>query len=314
MAFLPMPILPEVLRNRFRGVLLGLALGDAFGAPLDSLPPSDPERAVTDLVGGGWLRLAPGDWTDEIELALETANSLLKKQVFDPDDIAGRFVDWYRRNPRTIGEHTRKVLERTAQGTPWEEASFAVYQENPEWASSGSLRRCAPLALFFYHSPQYLPVLSSILSRITHAHPNSEAACVALNLMLAYLVAGLDKETAYREVHRAALELPADIALAIERAGDPSLDTFPAGSAPETLEVALRSLMQTTRFENALIVAVNHGGDAAVVGSITGALAGALHGCTAIPTQWLELLRDRDRLQSLADRLFLLTQTTQQQV
>jgi ADP-ribosyl-[dinitrogen reductase] hydrolase len=314
MAFSPVPLLPEILRNRFRGVLLGLALGDAFGAPLDAQPPPGPDQAVTDLVGGGWLRLAPGEWTDEIELAVETANSLLQRQVFDPDDIAERFVGWYRRNPRTIGEHTRKVLERTAHGTPWEDASLAVHRENPEWASSGSLRRCAPLALFFYHSPQYLPVLSAILSRITHAHPHSEATCVALNLMLAYLVAGLDKEAAYYEVLKMAAELPSEVALAIERAGDPSLDASPSGNAPETLEVALRSLLHTTRFENALIVAVNHGGDAAVVGAVTGALAGAFYGCTAIPSQWRELLHQCDQLQSLADRLLLLTQTTQKRV
>lgn len=300
----------SALQDRFRGVLLGLALGDAFGAPLEAQPPSPHDRAHTELTGGGWLQLAPGEWTDEAYLALETVKSLLQKRVFDPDDIARRFVEWFRGKPRTVEEHTRKVLQRMAAGETWEEASIAIYQLNPEYASSGSLRRCAPLALFFFNRPQHLPVLTPVLSRITHAHPDAEMACVILNLFLAYLTIGEEKKIAYRSILETARELSPSLLEVLERANAPSISLQPTGKALEALEVAFRALLHTNRFENALIVAVNQGGDTTAVGAITGALAGALYGFHAIPAPWSDLLYKKEELIALADQLLILTTTS----
>ena len=153
------------LRDTFRGVLLGLAVGDALGAPLEFQPARAPGNYVVDMIGGGWQKLAPGEWTDDTQIALCTVDSLLAKSVFDPDDIARRFVLWMESGPKDIGLHTQKVLSAIRDGTPWEQASRAAQEADVANAPNGSLMRCAPLAMFFFRHPDYAASLSPVLSR-----------------------------------------------------------------------------------------------------------------------------------------------------
>src|SRR5579863_7832912 len=83
----------EDLCDRFRGVLLGAAVGDALGAPLEFQEARAPDHYLTEMIGGGWLKLAPGEWAEDTQLTLCVVESLLTRRVFDPDDVARRFVD-----------------------------------------------------------------------------------------------------------------------------------------------------------------------------------------------------------------------------
>src|SRR5258708_38659476 len=94
------------LQDRFRGVLVGLAVGDALGGPVEFQPARAPEHYVTEMIGGGWQQLAPGEWTDDTQMALCIVESLLAKKVFDPDDIARRFIQWMNTGPKDIGLQT----------------------------------------------------------------------------------------------------------------------------------------------------------------------------------------------------------------
>lgn len=305
----PVPNEQERLRDRFRGALIGLASGDALGAPLEFQPARDPEHYVTDMVGGGWLKLPPGMWTDDTQLTLATVESLLGKKVFDPDDIARRFVAWYRSNPPDIGMHTVRVLTAIAQGTPWEEASLQEQAETPDNAPNGSLMRCAPLALFFYKHPDYVASLSPVLSRITHAHPDCEWACVFLNCLIALLLNGVGKQKAVEAAYEACDSASEALKERIGRAMTPQNHTSPSGWVLDTLEVALWAFLHTTNFETALVIAVNRGDDADTVGAVTGALAGAYYGLSHIPERWLHALHAGDMLLDHADRLLELAQS-----
>jgi ADP-ribosyl-[dinitrogen reductase] hydrolase len=298
----------EALRDHFRGALLGMAVGDALGAPLEFLPPRDPDRYVTEMVGGGWLHLAPGEWTDDTQLTLATVDSLLERRVFDPDDIARRFVDWFNARPPDIGNHTRRVLEAIRQGTPWEQASIEAYQAAPDNAPNGSLMRCAPLALFFYGNPEFVATLSPVLSRITHAHPDCENACVFLNVAIALLLTGQRPNVAVQAALDACTDASSALRDHVLRAMQPQNETAPTGWVLATLEVAVWALLHTSSFEAALLVAVNRGEDADTVGAVTGALAGAYYGASNIPVRWLEPLHQRERIRSDADRLLELAQ------
>ena len=79
--------------QRYRGCLMGLAVGDALGATLEFEAPGS-FRPITDMVGGGAFRLAPGQWTDDTSMALCLAESLAEKQGFDPIDQLERYVQW----------------------------------------------------------------------------------------------------------------------------------------------------------------------------------------------------------------------------
>ncbi len=106
------------LLERYRGSLLGLATGDALGAPLEGLPPGS-FTSVEDMTGGGFHSVEPGQWTDDTSLALCPAESLVERRCFDPTDQLERYVRWYREGHLSstgycfgIGRTTREALER----------------------------------------------------------------------------------------------------------------------------------------------------------------------------------------------------------
>lgn len=293
----------ERLQDRFRGVLAGLAVGDALGGPLEFQPARTPENYVTEMIGGGWQQLAPGEWTDDTQMALCIVESLLAKKVFDPDDIVRRFIAWMNTGPKDIGLHTSRVLTNIRNGMPWEEASQEAYNLDPNNAPNGSLMRCPPLAMFFFQHPNYAASLSPVLSRVTHAHPDCEWACVFVNVAIANLLTlvGLPEamEAAYEACDEASPELKARIGAAMK----PKNETSPTGWVLDTLEVAIWAVLHTSTFEEAVVVAINRGADADTVGAVTGALAGAYYGISAIPERWLAKLKERDFLVERADRL-----------
>jgi ADP-ribosyl-[dinitrogen reductase] hydrolase len=297
------------LRDRFRGALLGSAVGDALGAPLEFLPPRAPDRYLTEMVGGGWLHLAPGEWTDDTQLTLATVDSLLVRRVFDPDDIARRFVAWYEGHPPDIGNHTRRVLEAIQHGTPWEQASLQAYRAAPDNSPNGSLMRCSPLALFFYSHPEFVATLSPVLSRITHAHPDCENACIFLNVAIAHLLNGQTRTASLEAARDACTGASQALRDRIGHAMQPQNDTSPSGWVLATLEVAVWAFLHTSSLESALLVAINRGNDADTVGAVTGALAGAYYGVSNIPDRWLGPLHERARISADADRLLALAQS-----
>ena len=300
----PHPDAAARLPDRFLGVLLGLAVGDALGAPLEFQPARTPEHYLTEMIGGGWQKLAPGEWTDDTQQALCIVESLLTKRVFDPDDIARRFVIWMQSSPKDIGLHTRRVLDAIRQGDSWETASREAQALAPENAPNGSLMRCAPLALFFCRHPEYVASLSPVLSRITHAHPDCEWSCVFLNVAIVGLLSGLGRseavELAYDAIDGGSQALKDRIGLAMQ----PTCEIAPTGYVLDTLEVAVWAFLHTTTFEDAVINAVNRGADADTVGAVVGALAGARYGMSSIPSRWLIALKESTFLIDYADRLY----------
>ena len=81
--------------HRFRGSLLGLAVGDAIGTTVE-FQPRGTFPPVTDMVGGGVFRLQAGQWTDDTSMALCLATSLIEKKGFDPVDQMDRYWKWYK--------------------------------------------------------------------------------------------------------------------------------------------------------------------------------------------------------------------------
>ena len=80
-------------RDRHRGCLLGLAVGDAVGTTVEFLPRGAFEP-LTDMVGGGPFKLLPGQWTDDTSMALCLATSLVECGEFDAADQVSRYCRW----------------------------------------------------------------------------------------------------------------------------------------------------------------------------------------------------------------------------
>ena len=106
-------------RDRVYGCLFGLAVGDALGAPVEGLPREEVRNRfgrITDMMGGGWLNLAPGDVTDDTELALAIVGAIKRSGCVDVDEIAKALIEWFKANPKDIGGQTYEAIQALLSG------------------------------------------------------------------------------------------------------------------------------------------------------------------------------------------------------
>jgi ADP-ribosyl-[dinitrogen reductase] hydrolase len=279
----------ELILDRLRGCAVGSAVGDALGMPLEFGPPSPPGQLVRDLRPG---RLPAGSFTDDTEMALALADSLLARFPLDGGDLAQRFVAWYKAGPPDVGVHTSRVLSRIERGQAWEQASDNVYHEYPDNAGNGSLMRAWPVALAYAASdPTRLAESSRLQSRVTHAHPDCTAACEMACRMIWQLSQGTPPLAAFELVLNE-VSLPEDFRRMLAGAPLRSRSQLKnSGWVKHTLESALWGLLTTRSFEEAVIQVANLGGDADTAASVAGALAGTAYGLSAIPPAWRDGLR-----------------------
>ena len=181
------------MRGRIRGCAVGAAVGDALGMPLEFGPRQPADRLVREMRAG---RVPSGTFTDDTEMALALAESLLAHLPLDPKDLATRFLGWYRMGPDDVGVHTGAVLERIDLGEDWEGASRAAQRVSPGSAGNGSVMRCWPAALAHWSDLEGLLADSRLQSRVTHAHPECEAACAFVNAAIYRLLRGSEPKEA----------------------------------------------------------------------------------------------------------------------
>ncbi len=297
----------DVLRDRYRGCLLGLAVGDALGAPLEFLSRTDIAQRhgeVREMLGGGWLQTEPGEYTDDTQMALAIARSAVEHGEIDPADIALRFLEWYHSLPKDIGNTTVMSLQHLASGIPWHEAGEKTLRlKGDRAAANGSLMRAAPIALASRNDRDALIRNSIDISRITHADPRACWSCVALNQAIAALLTG-DGDA----IQEAAIVNHAEVARVVIQQSTATREEVRAGGyVLETLGAAFWAFRNHDGFEDVVVAAVNLGDDADTAGAVAGALAGARYGASAIPGRWLDVLQGRDELITLADGLLELS-------
>jgi ADP-ribosyl-[dinitrogen reductase] hydrolase len=265
---------------------------------------------VTEMLGAGTHQQPAGTVTDDTEMALCLARSLVATGGFDGADVARRFVEWYDSGPFDIGVMTADALRRIAEGSSWEEAGRFVWEHRIEGnnAGNGSVMRCAPNALAYSDHPEALCRISRASSAITHADPRCTAGCATLNTVVRLLVHGADPatvvDTALQTVDETGFvpdELWTRLA-GLPEATDPTALGY-NGYVLATLETGLYHALDATSFEEAVVEAVNHGDDADTVGAVTGAIAGARFGAEAVPSRWSDELDERSELCALADDL-----------
>ena len=151
----------DAKRDRVRGALIGLAVGDAVGTTVEFKAPGT-FPPVTDMVGGGPFGLRAGEWTDDTSMALCLAESLIECRGFNARDQMERYVKWWRHGHLSstgrcfdIGNTTRDALARFERtGEPFSGST------SPNAAGNGSLMRLAPVAMFYVRQPEEIIVLS----------------------------------------------------------------------------------------------------------------------------------------------------------
>lgn len=300
------------LRDRYRGSLLGLAVGDAVGTTLEFRAPGT-FTPIDDMVGGGPFHLNAGQWTDDTSMALCLAASLVERKGFDAHDQMERYLQWWNKGYMSstgrcfdIGGTVSSALSRfEATGDP-----FAGSSE-PRTAGNGSIMRLAPIPLFYAHIPREAIEKSAESSRTTHGAQTSIDACRYLGALIVGALYSASKDELlspyyspvpnYWQQHSLAPEIDEIAAGSFKRHNPPEIRG--SGYVVKSLEAALWAFYHSASFREGCLLAVNLGDDADTTGAVYGQLAGAFYGTQGIPQVWLTRLAQRDLIESLADQL-----------
>jgi ADP-ribosyl-[dinitrogen reductase] hydrolase len=304
-----------LVRDRYRGALLGLAVGDALGTTLEFKAPGT-FKPITDLVGGGPFALEPGQWTDDASMALCLAESLIEKRGFDPKDQMDRYCRWWQEGYLSstgtcfdIGITVKTALAHYQRsGEPFAGST------DPFTAGNGSLMRLVPVVLAFRQNVELAIHNAGESSRTTHAAPTTVDACRYFAGLLLGALEGRSKEELlspffypapdeqYWNRHPLSPEI-AEIANGSFKQKQPPAITG-SGFVVCSLEAALWAFYRSDSFRDGALRAVNLGDDADTTGAIYGQLAGAFYGVSAIPEDWIERLTMWEFIRERADALF----------
>lgn len=271
------------LIGRAEAAYLGLALGDALGATVEFMTPREIRSQYgvhKDICGGGWLRLKPGQVTDDTTMSLALGEAILASDGRVEALVCARAFDaWMRGKPIDIGNTVRRnLIAFRRSGTP-----EAMPSEQD--AGNGAAMRVLPVALATLGGDE-TEVRAAVRAQahVTHHNPVSDAAAEFIALAVQDAVLGAGLRDLYRRRIRPFLDDCPGCAHRARRRENPS------GWIVETMQAVLQALLETDSFEACLIDVVNRGGDADTTGAIAGMLAGALYGPAALPTRWLRAI------------------------
>ena len=277
--------------HRVAGALIGSVVGDALGAPFEVGPPGQfsarfprPARGVrTEMCGGGpW---APGEWTDDTQMGLLVAHSLLDCGGLDESDMFHRFCRWAQAGPTDIGVQTAAVLR---SGLPFDQAAAAYFGAGNRAAGNGSLMRTTPAAIWFSRfGAEATADAARRISRLTHGDPAAGEGCAIFHQLLRV---ALDGDDPLEAVDAAVAGVPeayrAKWAAVLAPTWHPERASEGNGAVWPTLGSAVWALRTTTSFEEAMRAVIDLGGDTDTVAAVTGGLVGAVQGIARIPMRW----------------------------
>ena len=330
----------DVLRDRFRGALLGTMVGDTLGAPVEGwecdqlneklddvlvLPPVQREQhlPIFGLLSGAEMLPGSAYYTDDTQMTIGVAESLVAHSEFSGQSMANRFAENFQEH-RGYGPGAFAVLRELRKGGAWDEIGERLFGGQGSFGN-GAAMRAAPVGALYHDNLPRLRRVAEAQAAITHTHPIGkqsaalQAAAVAAALRFDTLndefdpltfvdsvtdtVGGLEQwlQAGYRDV-RTLLRiypLPEEVAETLGNGIEAQL------SVPTALYAFAAHY---DSFAQAVLYAVRLGGDTDTIGAMTGAIAGAFHGASAIPPNWLEALENgpqgRDYVTALADQLF----------
>ena len=289
----------------FYGALLGLAIADSMGAPLEFKNPGS-FQPVNGMTGGGTHNLSPGMWTDDTSMALCLAESLIEKGDFDPIDQLQSYLRWFQEGYLSVNGHCFDIGNTTRE-------ALRIFQETGEpypgldhelSAGNGSLMRLAPVPLFYFTQPGKTIELSGQSSRTTHNHILAVDACRYMGSLINGALVGFSKEEllsphfsivpGYWDEHPLAEEIDEVASGSYQEKEPPEIRG--RGYVVKSLEAALWAFHQSESFREGCLLAVNLGEDADTTGAIYGQLAGAFYGKSGIPSEWIEKLACKEMI------------------
>ncbi|MBO0934381.1 ADP-ribosylglycohydrolase family protein [Fibrella aquatilis] len=315
------------MKSKITGALLGLAVGDALGVPVEFQSRAALQiQPVTTMQGYGTHNQPPGTWSDDSSLAFCLAESLCTG--YDLNDLAQRFINWREHGYWTphgtvfdIGIATSRAIRRLSKVKTPTLAGGIEDEDN----GNGSLMRILPLLTFIHDKPiadRYR--ITAEVSSLTHGHLRSTLACFIYLEMARQILLGLTKDEAFNVMQQTVNQyftdsppydpdelrmyspilenpaLPSRATPLLLRADD---EIRSSGYVLHTLEASLWCFLTTNSYAEAVLKAVNLGSDTDTTGCVTGGLAGLYYGVESIPADWLQVLARHSDIDDLANRL-----------
>ena len=287
--------------DRAHGVLLGLAVGNLLGLPVEgasrsSIRTNHPD-GITEINPKERHRPMDDDLAQTIDLAEALAD--------DQDPVSGfadRLVKWRSENGRGIGIMTSTVIDYLEVGLGAPGAAQAFWREHgsPETQPNGALMRCAPVALMHALDPDRLIEQTAATCAVTHFAPGAQWSCILVNAAIAMLLRG--RGVSREDLTFAAAQdgAPAELiawTLAIPDAIEERIaEERVSGHTYLCMQAALWCLDTSDSLEEALVRIISAGGDTDTNAAVAGAVLGARYGASAVPQRWLECVPDRKRI------------------
>lgn len=293
--------------DRIAGSILGLAIGDAFGAPYEG---RILERIVWALIG---TRNGKRRWSDDTQMTIDVIESLVEYGRVEQEDLARRFAQSYKWS-RGYGPGAARVLKRIRRGQPWKSASRSVYSEG-SFGNGGAMRAPAVGLFFATGSEDELIKASCATAAVTHAHPLGceGAALIALATALAYndmssqdiierLCQCAQSPDFLSRLNKAREWLQAGSTIA------PKMIVAELGNGVAAVESCVTAVYVALAFRNRpfnelLEFVIMLRGDVDTIASMASAIWGAMRGQDALPQERLDQLEQCDRLKALAQSL-----------
>lgn len=267
------------LVSRARGAFIGLAVGDALGAPVEFMTRGeikDKYGVLKEMAGGGWLRLKPGQVTDDTEMSLCLARAISAAKGWDLKGAADNLAAWLKSKPIDVGDTCRRgirnyMLHGTMKTPP------------NEWdGGNGAVMRTLPVVLYTVGDSALLETCTLDQAHLTHNHPLSDAASIYLGRLLHLALTGRSMQQLRREAETLIGQYP--------NFGFDPYKGLASGYVVDTMQTVFHCFFRSRSFEGCVVETVNQGGDADTTGAIAGALAGAYYGEEAIPARWRKKL------------------------
>lgn len=287
-----------------KAAIYGGVVADALGVPYEFKSHEEMlDNPATGMTGHGTYNMPVGTWSDDSSLTIALLDSL--KNGVDYDDIMNNFQKWYYNGDYTplgetfdVGRTTKYAIENYSKGIEPIECGGDGKRNN----GNGSLMRIMPILLYIYTNN--IPVDESMkliddISSLTHAHSISKASCNIYNFIVQEILhdrytknfktlikRGLNESRKYYDIED---KYPCFSKLYSKNFLD-NKDTVVSstGYVVDSLEVALYCCYNTDNYKDAVLKAVNLGGDTDTNGIITGSLAALYYGLDSIPREWLD--------------------------
>ncbi len=300
-----------------KGLLFGIAIGDALGVPVEFM--SRKHLQVNPVIGMreyGTHHQPAGTWSDDSSMSFLLVEQLI--EGYDIEELGKKFCQWYQYNYWTphgeifdMGVSTRNAMDKIAKGVSALESGECDDYSN----GNGSLMRILPLAIYLQDkSIDERFCITKEVSGVTHSHIRSVIGCFFAVEFVIQLLKEKDKCDAYYEtqnivrdylhlidVKSSEIELYNRI-LFDDISRIPVQDIYASGYVLHTLEASLWAFLTTDNFKDAVLKAVNLGDDADTIGAITGGMAGLFYGFEQITAEWINQLARRSDIEELSCR------------